>query len=71
MEKPDYTAYLETNFPELTDANLRVIYLTQLGLSNSEIARILGVTIAAVKKAKQRLRLKYEDKYEQLFDIIS
>ena len=71
MEKPDYTAYLETNFPELTDANLRVIYLTQLGLSNSEIARILGVTIAAVKKAKQRLRLKYEDKYEQLFDMIA
>ena len=70
-EKPEYATYLDQNFPELTDANLRVIYLTQLDLSNAEIARILGVTIAAVKKAKQRLRIKYEEAYEKLFMINS
>ncbi|SFI16539.1 tetratricopeptide repeat protein [Halpernia frigidisoli] len=68
-EKPVYSKYLETNFPNLTEANLRVIYLTQLELNNAEIARILGVTLYAVKKAKQRLRLKYEDQYEKFFEF--
>lgn len=70
-EKPKHTLYLEENFPGLTDANLRVIYLTILELNNSEIARILGVTLAAVKKTKQRLRQKYGDKYDKLFEMAS
>ena len=69
LEKPVYSKYLDENFPDLTDANLRVIYLTQLELNNTEIARILGVTLAAVKKTKQRLRLKYGEKYDTLFEI--
>ena len=69
LEKPIYSKYLDENFPDLTDANLRVIYLTQLELNNTEIARILGVTLAAVKKTKQRLRLKYGEKYDTLFEI--
>lgn len=68
-EKPIYSKYLEVNFPHLTEANLRVIYLSQLELNNTEIARILGVTLFAVKKAKQRLRLKYKDDYDKLFDL--
>lgn len=71
LEKPIYSKYLDENFPDLTDANLRVIYLTKLELNNTEIARILGVTLAAVKKTKQRLRLKYGEKYDTLFEIIA
>lgn len=70
-EKPKHTMYLEENFPDLTDANLRVIYLTILELNNSEIARILGVTLSAVKKTKQRLRQKYDGKYDELFEMTS
>ncbi|WP_326388049.1 hypothetical protein [Myroides odoratimimus] len=36
-------------------------------LTNQETANILGVTIDAVKKAKQRLKKKYEDDYSALF----
>lgn len=68
-EKPVYTKYLENNFPELTEASLRVIYLSQLELSNPEIGRVLGVTLSAVKKAKQRLRIKYKEDYDHLFEI--
>ena len=67
-EKQEYASFLSTNFPDLTDANLRVIYLSQLQLNNAEIARILGVTLFAVKKAKQRLRSKYKDDYNKFFE---
>src|SRR5690606_2572518 len=70
-EKPKHAIYLEENFPDLTDANLRVIYLTILELNNAEIARILGVTLSAVKKTKQRLRQKYEEQYDELFKIVA
>jgi len=68
-EYPDYYEYLHENFPDLTDSNLRIIILTKLEMSNTEISRISGVTLDAVKKAKQRLRKKYENRYDLLFEI--
>lgn len=51
-------------FPELTESNLRFIFLGKLGLKNNEISNLLGVTEDAVKKAKQRLKKKIgEDRY--------
>lgn len=64
----DYYQSLLQNFPELTDAQLRIIFLTKLEMDNGEIARILGLTIDAVKKSKQRLRKRYEQNYNLLFD---
>lgn len=64
---PDYYASLIKNFPNLTDSHLRLIFLSKLEMNNVEIARILGLTIDAVKKAKQRLRKRYGDQYELLF----
>ncbi|MFV0178198.1 hypothetical protein OBK28_01255 [Empedobacter falsenii] len=55
-EKADFVSYLENNFSDLTESNLRIIYLTKLGLTNIEIAHLLGITPDSVKKAKQRLR---------------
>ncbi|MFV0226252.1 hypothetical protein OBK05_00965 [Empedobacter falsenii] len=65
-EKADFVSYLENNFSDLTESNLRIIYLTKLGLTNIEIAHLLGITPDSVKKAKQRLRKKY-DNYELIF----
>ncbi len=67
-EQPEYYANLIQSFPDLTDSNLRVILLQRLNLTNQETANILGITIDAVKKTKQRLRKKYNDTYQQLFD---
>lgn len=66
-EKYDYYEFLMDNYPNLTDSNLRIIFLQKLGLNNSETAQLLGVTIDAIKKAKQRLRKKYSESYEYLF----
>lgn len=60
-EQPDYYNELLDSLPDVTESNLRIILLQRMGLNNQEIAGILGVTIDAVKKAKQRLRKKYKN----------
>lgn len=67
-EQQDYFHYVTTRFPDLTESNLRIVLLQKLGLTNQEIADLLGVTIDAVKKAKQRLKKKYKEEYHTLFN---
>ena len=62
---------LMENFPEITDSNLRIILLQKLGFTNSEISGLLGITIDAVKKSKQRLKRKLGEKYDLLFHMIA
>lgn len=59
--------FLMQNYPGLTDSHLRIIFLSKLDMNNTEIARVLGLTVDAVKKAKQRLRKKYGVEYDLLF----
>lgn len=61
---------LQDSFPEITDSSLRIILLRKLGFANSEIAGLLGITVDAVKKSKQRLKHKLGDKYDLLFNMI-
>ncbi|MEK6494888.1 ECF-type sigma factor [Myroides odoratimimus] len=66
-EQAVYFNEIITQFPDLTESNLRIVLLQKMGLTNQETANILGVTIDAVKKAKQQLKKKYEDDYSALF----
>lgn len=68
-EYPEFSNYLKTNFPKLTNSNLRIIYLQKLGFSNLEISEILGITLDAVKKAKQRLKKKLGENQDLLFSF--
>jgi tetratricopeptide (TPR) repeat protein len=68
IEQPVYVQFLAEYFPNLTESNIRIVLLQKLGLTNQETANILGITIDAVKKAKQRLKKKYETTYEGLFE---
>lgn len=63
-EQPDYYERLLDHFPDLTESNLRIILLQKVGLNNTDTAEILGITIDAVKKAKQRLRKKYTNDFD-------
>ncbi|MNK41688.1 hypothetical protein D3C87_603590 [compost metagenome] len=69
-EYPQFYRTLMTNFPELKDSNLKIIMLQKLQFNNSEIANLLGITLDAVKKSKQRLKKKLAEKYDLLFEII-
>ncbi|MBW1654571.1 tetratricopeptide repeat protein [Flavobacterium quisquiliarum] len=64
-----YNTIME-NFPELKESNLKIIMLEKLNLNYYEMSNLLGVTVDAVKKSKQRLKKKLGDKYDLLFEII-
>lgn len=64
-----YNTIME-NFPELKESNLKIIMLQKLNLNNYEMSNLLGVTVDAVKKSKQRLKKKLGDKYDLLFEMI-
>ena len=70
-EHPEFYDNLMGSFPEITDSNLRIILLQKLGFTNSEISGLLGITIDAVKKSKQRLKRKLGEKYDLLFQMIT
>lgn len=69
-EQADFYTYLTENYPGLTESNLRILFLQKLGFTNSETAKILGVTLDAVKKAKQRMVKKFNIHFEELFGVI-
>lgn len=66
-EYPEDYHFLKQNFSDLTESNLRIVLLSRLDLTNHDMAQILGVTLDAVKKAKQRLRKKYDTSHHFLF----
>jgi tetratricopeptide (TPR) repeat protein len=45
-------------FIQATETDIRLLTLIKLGLSNREMANMLGVTTEAIKKSRQRLRKK-------------
>lgn len=45
-------------FLQATETDIRLITLIKLGLNNKEMANMLGVTVEAIKKSRQRLRKK-------------
>jgi len=64
-EEPEYYQYILEHFTDLTDSNLRILFLQKLGFNNPKTAQILGITLDAVKKNKQRMRKKYGLAYTQ------
>jgi tetratricopeptide (TPR) repeat protein len=67
-EESGYFQYIMGNFPDLTESNLRILFLQKMGFNNPKVAQILGITLDAVKKNKQRMRKKYGDTYTQFLE---
>lgn len=65
-EQKQYVDYLQKHFADLTESNLRIVLLQKIGLSKEQIANLLGITSEAVRKANQRLKKKYGEKYHLL-----
>ncbi len=55
-----YIGRVKQKLPELTTAELRTILLTKLGLTNKEMAAMLGVSLEAVRVNKHRLLKKIQ-----------
>ncbi|MCR4033823.1 MULTISPECIES: tetratricopeptide repeat protein [Flavobacterium] len=66
----DFYHTIIENFPEVKESNLKIIMLEKLNLNYYEMSNLLGVTVDAVKKNKQRLKKKLGDKYDLLFEMV-
>jgi len=55
---PGFFVKLNKNYQHLSSTDTRILTLVKLGLNNSEMANMLGITVEGIKKAKQRLRKK-------------
>ena len=55
---PDFFDRLEKDFPSLSDSDLRLCAYLLIGLNSKEIAQIINISPASVRKRKQRLREK-------------
>lgn len=69
-----YINRVKEKYPDLTTAELRSILLTKLGLSNKEMAAMLGVSLEAIRVSKHRLLKKIslpeDTKLEDLVNTI-
>lgn len=61
---PNYLQKHKTNYPSLTENDLRLISLIKLKLTNQNMCDLLGISLEGIKKAKQRLKKKMNSKSE-------
>ncbi|MFZ1702814.1 MAG: tetratricopeptide repeat protein [Saprospiraceae bacterium] len=64
-----YIKRLRNKFPSLTESEERLFLLLKLNLNSKEIAAILGIAIASVKKTRSRLRKKLDLTNEKNLNI--
>jgi len=57
---PGFFINLSRNYPNLSATDTRLLSLIKLGLNNSEMANMLGITVEGIQKAKQRMRKKLD-----------
>lgn len=55
---PNFYKRLKTDFPSLTESQLRLAAYISLGMTNQQIARLLNIEYDSIKKSRYRLRTK-------------
>lgn len=72
---PHFLKNLQTDYPQLTHTDIRLLVLTKLQFSSKEMAAMLGVSVDAIHKSRYRLRKKLnlpeEDNFSQLISQVS
>ncbi|WP_291724342.1 tetratricopeptide repeat protein [Bernardetia sp.] len=69
---PHFFEELEKQSPKVSKAEKRIATLLKLGLSQYEMAAILGISEESVRKGKYRLRQRLEvDSEEEMMEILS
>jgi len=64
----DFFIKLRRDYPGLTQAEIRLIALSKLDLSKNEMAEMLGVSLDAIRKTRQRIRKKLDLADERALD---
>ncbi len=67
---PGFFARLRLQYPKLTEAEIRLLALTKIGFTNTEKAKILGISPASVRKTRLRLQHKTGRTDEEIILIV-
>jgi DNA-directed RNA polymerase specialized sigma24 family protein len=72
---PDFFVQLSVTSTDLTPFQRRLLQLTKLNISSKEIAYMMGMTVEAIRKARQRIRQKLEPlqaniDLEEVFEVV-
>lgn len=68
-ENADTYQTILSSLPDIKESGLRIILLLKMGLDNHQISHLLGVTTDAVRKSKQRIRKKYGERVNPIFNF--
>jgi tetratricopeptide (TPR) repeat protein len=64
----DFFIKLKVKYPDLTNAEMRLLALTKLSLSRKEMAEMLGISPDSIKKTRQRINKKLNLSEEETLD---
>jgi DNA-binding CsgD family transcriptional regulator/uncharacterized membrane protein len=67
---PGFIYRLKEKYPDLSPGETRLLILTKLNLSTGEMAQMLGLTILAIRKARYRLRKKFDLDEKSKLDVL-
>ena len=67
---PGFSYRLRENYPELSPAEARLLYLTKLNLSSREMAAMLGISVQTIHKLRYRLRKKLSLEEDSDFNLL-
>ena len=66
----DFASNVKKSYPGLTKNELRFMALMKMNMSSKEIANILNISLAGVKKARNRLRKKLDITPEESLEAL-
>lgn len=66
---PDFLSNLRKNFPTMSTGELRLVMPAKMGLNIKETASMLGISTESVKKARYRLKKKFNQSGDELADL--
>ncbi|MBF9255753.1 tetratricopeptide repeat protein [Pontibacter sp. 172403-2] len=67
---PGFLYSLKGKFPDLSPAETRLLILTKLNLSTRDMAHTLGISVDSIRKARYRLRKKFNLEEEAALDVM-
>ncbi|WP_420387088.1 tetratricopeptide repeat protein [Roseivirga sp.] len=56
----DFSVRIKTDYPELTDSEVRLCALIRMGISSKDISTLLGITPESLRVSRHRLKKKLE-----------
>lgn len=56
----DFSVKIKTDYPELTDSEVRLCALIRMGISSKDISTLLGITPESLRVSRHRLKKKLE-----------